>query len=124
MLNPGIGVDKSPTGFRHLGAINGNKAVRKYAGRQAVTGAFEHGRPEQAVEINNVFTNKMIQLGFRTGFFTPEIVKINIVLPIGKVFKAGHVAYGRIEPNIEKLVGFSRYFKTKIRRITAYVPSL
>ena len=39
---------------------------------------FQHRRPEQTMEIHNIFTDKMIQLGGR--IFIPKIIKIQTAL--------------------------------------------
>ncbi|MNT96665.1 hypothetical protein D3C72_2388170 [compost metagenome] len=59
--------------------------MHEQIGRFAEVTAFQHRRPEQAVEINDVFTDKVIQLG--RGVLTPELVEIQIAALVAQVFE-------------------------------------
>ena len=84
-----------------------------------VTAVFQRGWPKQGMKIQDVFTDKMVQLSL--GIFGPVFVKIQTGVG-AELFKAGHVAYGRIQPHVKILTRRIRDFKTKIRRITRYIP--
>jgi len=73
------------------------------------------------VKIDDVFADKMVQLG--VAVFTPKFVKIQTLL-VAQVFKAGHVADRRIQPNVKIFARRIGDFKTEIRRIAADVPLL
>lgn len=47
--------------------------MNKQVGRLAEVAAFQHGRPEQAVEVNNIFTDEVVQLG--GGVFLPVFIE-------------------------------------------------
>ena len=66
------------------------------------------------MKIQNVFTNKMVQLRF--GILGPVLIKIQTGVR-AELFKAGHVTYRRIQPDVKILAGRIRDFKTKIRCI-------
>src|SRR5690606_14554170 len=85
------GVDKGAPGFGHLLAVDGQKAVDANLGGGAVTGAAEHGGPEQGVEIDDILADKVVQLGAGVG--APEAVEIQ-PLAVAEVLEAGHVADG------------------------------
>ena len=87
--------------------------------RRAVTGAGQHGRPEQGMEINDVLADEMIELGIVAGI--PIIIEV-IVAALAEDFKAGHVADGGIHPDIEVFAGLTRNFETEIGRIAGDVP--
>ena len=60
MVQPGAGLNKGAARFRHLRAVHRYIAVNEQVGRFAETAAFQHGRPEQAVEVNDIFTDEMV----------------------------------------------------------------
>ena len=66
------------------------------------------------MKIQDVFTNKMVQLSF--GILGPVLIKIQTGVG-AELFKAGHVTYRRIQPHVKILAWRIRDFKTKIRRI-------
>ena len=74
------------------------------------------------MEVNNVFTDKVVQLG--GGIFFPVLVKVEVTALVTQVFKAGHITDRGIQPDVEKLVRCIRNFETKIRRITGDIPLL
>merc|ERR1712054_241789 len=121
MVKISAAFNEGAAGLRHLSAVNRNKAVNVNAGRFTVSRTFEHRRPEQAVEVSNVFTNKVVQLGIGVGF--PETVEVYVVAG-AEILKAGHVAYRCIYPNVEEFIRCPRNFKAEIRRIAADIPLL
>jgi hypothetical protein len=58
-----LGGDEGAARLGHLGAIDGQEAVREDLGRRAVTGVREFRRPEQGVEVEDVLADEVIQLG-------------------------------------------------------------
>ncbi|MOA31459.1 hypothetical protein D3C78_1526190 [compost metagenome] len=85
MLQVGAGLDESAARFGHLGAVHRHIAVHEQIGRFAEVTAFQHRRPEQAVEINDVLADKVIQLG--GGVLAPELVKVQIATLVAQVFE-------------------------------------
>ena len=78
-------LNKGATGFGHFGTVNGDITMNKYVAWLAEVTAFQHGWPEQAMEVNDVFTDEVIQLG--RGVFFPEFVEVQIVTLVAQVFK-------------------------------------
>ena len=87
----------------------------------AVTGAGQHGWPEQRMKINDVLADEMVELGIVAG--TPVIIEV-IAAALAENFETGHVADGGIHPDIEVFAGLTWNFETKIGRITGDVPLL
>ena len=121
MVQIGTAFNECTAGLGHFRAVYCHESVNVHTGRFTETGTFQHGRPEQAVEIRNVFTDEMIQLC--VGVFVPEIVKVNVIL-ITEILETGHVTNRRIYPHIKEFVRCARNFKTKIRCIAADIPLL
>ena len=90
-------------------------------GRCAEFGAGEHGGPKQRMEIDNILADKMVELSWAV--FFPEMIEIDI-FSIAEIFKACHVAYWRVEPNIKVLARRVGNFKTKVGGVTADIPLL
>ena len=91
----------------------------KHAGGGAVAGKFQHGRPEKGMEIENIFADKVIQLGFAIGF--EKFIKIHADA-LAQVFKRGHIAHRRIEPHIKIFARRIGDFKAEIGRIARNIP--
>src|SRR5690606_15094339 len=108
--------NKGTAGLGHFGTVDGHKTMHVNTGWLAETRTFQHGRPEQAMEVGDILADKMIQLSVST--FVPEAVKVHTI-GITVVFKAGHVANRRIYPYVEVFAGCIGNFKTKVGRITA-----
>ena len=47
------------------------------SGRGAEVGTVQHSRPKQAMKVNNIFANKVIQLS--AGVFVKIMIKIQVV---------------------------------------------
>src|SRR5699024_4864788 len=95
--------------------------MHEHTVRQAQLGAIEHGGPEQTVEVNDVLTNKVVQLG--GGILVPKLIKIYAVV-IAIVLKTRHITNGCIQPHIKVFAWLIWNFKTKVGRFTADVPRL
>ena len=63
MLKVGFSENKGAAAFGHLHAINRQKAVGVDRGRLAQAGTVEHRGPEQTVEVDDILTNEVIELG-------------------------------------------------------------
>ncbi|CNT58407.1 Uncharacterised protein [Salmonella enterica subsp. enterica serovar Bovismorbificans] len=97
--------------------------MNEQVGRLTEVAAFQHGRPEQAVEIDDVFADKVIQLG--VGVFFPVLIKTGRVTAlIAQIFEGAHIANRRVQPDVEIFARRVRDFETKIRRVAGNVPLL
>ena len=121
VIQVGISIDKSATGLGHLLAVDRHEAMSKHCCGRSVTGLFQHGWPEQRMEIDDIFANKVIELCALV--FFPEFIKGNPRV-ITEVSEAGHVTYWRIQPDIKVFTRRIRNLETEIWRITADVPFL
>ena len=121
MIQIGARLDKGAAGLRHLGAVDGDKAVHVQGGGLAETGAFQHRRPEQAVEVDDVLADKVIQLGVAVR--RPVAVEVETML-IAVVLEAGHVADRRIQPDIEVLAGVAGNLEAEVGCLAGDVPRL
>ncbi|CCK07695.1 FIG00733114: hypothetical protein [Cronobacter sakazakii 696] len=123
MVQPGAGLDERAARFRHFRAVDRHVAVDKQVGRFTETAAFEHCRPEQAVEVNDIFTDEVIQLGVR--IFFPVLVKAHgIAALVAQVFERAHVADRRIQPDVKIFARRVRDFKTEVGRVAGDIPLL
>ena len=121
MLEVGAGFYESAATLGHLVAVYREEAVGVDRGGRAQARGVQHGRPEQAVEIDDVLADKVVQLG------------VAALLPVGVegvagaltvVLEAGDIAYGGIQPHVEILAWLSRDFEAEVGRIAADVPLL
>ena len=90
------------------------------ARRRAEARMCQHRRPKEAVEIDDVLADEVMHFG--VAFRLPEIVEIEAVGLLAEVLEAGHVADGRVHPNVEELAFGVGDGEAKIRRIAADVP--
>ena len=121
MIQIAARIDKGAAGFGHLLAVDRHKTVNADFSRGAVLSTAQHGWPEQRVEVDDILADKMVQLGL--GVFIPVVIKIH-ALTVAKIFKAGHIAYWCIQPDIEVLARGTGEFKTKVGCIAADIPFL
>ncbi len=121
MIEIGTRHDEGTARFRHLGTVDGKKAVCEYGAGNAIAAAVQHCRPEQGVEINDVLADKVVQLGVAAG--TPPVIEIQFRFIGTEIGKAGHVAHRRIQPDVKKLVLLAGYFKAEVGRIAGHVPT-
>jgi len=119
MIEPGAGLDERPARLRHLGAVDGEIAVDVQRGGRAKAGAVQHGRPKQAVEIDDVLAQKMMQLGLAVG--AQVGVEVD-ALGVAQRLEAGQVADRRVQPDVEKLARRIGNGKAEVGRIAADVP--
>ena len=116
----GAGIDECAARLRHLLAVHGEKAVREYAGWLAIPGALQYRRPEQRVEIHDVFADEVIDLCIAVN--VPVFVKIEPVVAITKVLEARHVSDGCVEPDVEIFVVGTGNLEAEIRFVTRNIP--
>ena len=83
-------------------------------------GAYQSCREKQRMEIQDVFSNKVVKLIFVA---VPEFIKVNVIF-IAVVFCRSHVSYRCIQPDIKKLIFFAWDFETEVRAVTGDVPVL
>ncbi len=67
VLQIGLGSDESPAPFGHLLPVHGQEPVGENAGWGAVAGPGQHRRPEQGMEVDDILTEKVVQLNVRIG---------------------------------------------------------
>ena len=80
---------------------------------------MQHGRPEQGVEIEDVFADEVVHLGLAVGF--EVFVEIDADA-VAQVLERRHVAHGRVQPHVEIFARRVGDFETEIRRVAADVP--
>ena len=126
MFQPGARLDEGAARLGHLLAVDGEKAVRMDRRGRAIAGAFQHGRPEQGMEIDDVLADEVVQLGVGIGL--PEMVEVERLAlglaPLAQVGKARHIADRCIQPDIEILVFGARDLEAEIGRVAGDVPVL
>ena len=93
--------------------------MRLHPGGPLEAGALENGRPEQAVEINDVLADEMVHLGIRAGAYPGVEIKPAL---FANLAEAGQIADGRVQPDVEELVLGARDAKAEIRFVARDVP--
>ena len=121
VLEVGLGFDEGAARFAHFFAVHREEAVAVHPARLAVARAFEHRRPEEHVEVGDVFADEVVKLGVVA--FAPEGVKIE-VFAVAEGAEARHVANRRIQPDVEVFAGRVRDFKAPVGRVARDVPRL
>ena len=123
MIQPGAGFNKGAARLGHLCAVHRHIAMNKQVGRLAEVAAFQHGRPEQAVEVNNIFTDEVVQLG--GGVFLPVFIEAYAVAAlVAQILERTHVANRCVQPDVEIFARRVRNFKTKVWRVAGDIPLL
>src|SRR6266566_2269584 len=100
-LEIALSVDEGAARFRHLLAVDGKEAVDCKPRGRAVAGVLEHRRPEQSMEIENVFADEVVQFGLR--IFVPELIEVEFTFG-AQVFEARHVTDWCVEPDVEEFL--------------------
>ncbi len=114
VFQPGAGFNEGTARLGHLRAVYCDIPVNEQVSRFAEVAAFQHGRPEQAVEVDDIFTDEMIQLSI--GVFLPVLIKAGGVATfVAQVFERTHVTNWRIQPDIKILTRRIWNFKTEVR---------
>ena len=122
MLQISCRLNECATRLRHFFTVYRDITMHENIAWFAEIRPFQHRRPEQAMEIHNIFTDKMIQLGGR--ILIPKIIKIQTALFATQIFKRCHITDRRVQPNVEIFIFSVRNFKAEIRRITRNIPLL
>lgn len=115
----GAGHDEGAARLGHFGAVDHQVAVDVQAGGRAVAGAVQDGRPEQAVEVDDVLADEMVQFGAGAG--AQVGVEVFAVL-VAQGLEAGQVADRGIQPDVEILAGLAGDFKAEVGGIAGDVP--
>lgn len=103
----------------HLGAVHHQVAVDVQPGWRAVAGAMQHRRPEQAVEIDDVLADEVVQFGLRAG----RQMRLEVFAHLrAQGLEAAQVADRRVQPDVEILAGLAGNLETEIRRVARDVP--
>ena len=121
MIQVGARLDKGATGLGHLGAVHGDEAVAVDGGGLAQAGTIQHGGPEQAVEVDDVLADEVVQLG--GGFLAPVVVEAQ-AFAVAVVLEAGHVADGGVQPDVEVLARVAGDFETEVGGFAGNIPGL
>ncbi len=115
----GAGLDEGAARFGHLGAVDGEVTVDVQSVRRLQLGAVQHGRPEQAVEVDDVLAQEVVHAeGTVRGEDGLEIQ--TLLRTIG--LEAGQVADWRIQPDVEELAGRIGNGEAEVGRVAADVP--
>src|SRR5690606_25529388 len=91
-------INKGAARLAHFGSIDGQEAVHTDFGRRTQLGRVQHGRPEQGVEVDDVFADKVIHLG--SGVRLPVVFPVDAVV-VTVVFQAGDITDWSIQPDIK-----------------------
>ncbi len=118
----GAGLDEGAAGLGHLLPVDGQVAVHVHPGGLAEAGAFQHGRPEQGVEVDDVLADEVVQLG--GGVLAPEGIEVQLRATGAEILEAGHVADRRVQPDVEILARLAGDFEAEVGRITTDIPLL
>ena len=121
MIEIAARIDKGAARFRHLLAINRDKAVHANLGGGAEFGTAQHGGPKQRMEVNYIFADKMVELS--SAISLPVVIEIH-AFAIAEIFKAGHIADWRIQPDIKVLARRIGNLKAKVGSIATDIPLL
>ena len=112
-------LNKGTAGLGHFRAVHRDKTVHVDGTRCSEIRAAQHAGPEQAVEIDDVFTDEVIDLSL--AIFFPVVLKVHSgVVAMG--FEAGQIANRRIQPDIKVLARCIWNLEAKVGRITADIP--
>ena len=95
--------------------------MREHAVRSAVAGVFQHGRPEQGVEIEDVLADEVVQLG--AGIVFPPGVEVQVLFR-REFFETGHVADRCVQPDVKIFARRVRDFKAEVGCVARNVPVL
>ncbi len=113
------GADEGAFGLAHLLAVDGEEAVHEDLVGRLVAGTVEHRGPEEGVEAHDVFADEVVELGLGV---LPVLREVVAVLR-APVLERGHVADGRVHPDVEVFAGMAGDFKAEVGRIAGDVPA-
>ena len=116
----------APALAHFFAVVDGQEAVDEHRIGCFAATEMQHGRPEQGVEIGDVFADEVILLGGGVGhkFFIAACLAAGgqRAAFVEIVFQRGQVADGRIQPHIEILARRIGNLDAEIGRIAADVP--
>ena len=99
----------------HLGAVHGQVAVDVQPGGRAQASAVQHRRPEQAVEIDDVLADEVVELGIAVlAQVTVEIDSARFAQGL----EAGEITNRCVQPDVEELARLAGNLEAEIRRVT------
>ena len=81
--------------------------------------AMQHGGPEERVEVDDIFADKVIYLGIRA--FVPVAVEVD-TFAVTQVLEAGQKANWRIQPDIKVFARGIGNFEAEVGRIPGNIP--
>ena len=119
VLEVGGGGDEGAFALGHLRAVDHEEAVDEDLGGGAPAGGLELGGPEEAVEADDVLADEVVDLGL--GVLPPVLEGLPARLGPGP--EGGHVADGRVEPDVEVLVLVAGDLEAEIGRVAGDVPA-
>ena len=88
-------------------------------GGRPVAAAVKHRGPEQAVKVEDVLADEVVQLGVAVR--SPEVVEGD-PLAVAELTEARHVADRCVDPDVEVLVRCIRDLEAEVRRVARDVP--
>ena len=77
---------------------------------QVEAGCLEHSRPEQRVEISDVFADEVVDLGF---WVFPPVVQV-LSVGVAVLLSGGDVSDRGVEPDVPVIAGAVGDLKTKV----------
>ena len=93
-----------------------------HLGRYAIARTAQRRRPEQAVEVNDVLADEVVDLAFAVK--APEVVELETLGAVAEILEARHVADGCVHPDVEILVLGAGDDEAEVRPIATDVPGL
>ena len=115
----GAGHDEGAARLGHLGPVHGQVAVDVQARGRAQAGAVQHRRPEQAMEVDDVLADEVVQFGVAA---SPEDgIEVRAVLR-AQGAEAGQVADRCVQPHVEVLARLAGDLEPEVRGIARDVP--
>ena len=112
MFEVGRGAHERASRFRHLLAVDREETVDMNLLGQAEAGRLEHGGPEQRVEIGDVLADEVVDFGVRVA---PPVVEL-LTGAIAPFKRRGHVADGRVEPDVPVVARAIGDFEAEVGR--------
>ena len=119
VVQVGAGHDEGAARLGHLRPVHRQVPVDVQARRHAQPGALEHRRPEQAVEVDDVLAQEVVQFRIAArGELRLEIQP----LAFAQRLEAGQVADRRVQPHVEELARVAGDLEAEVGRVAGDVP--
>ena len=118
MLEVGRSLNERPTSLGHFFAIHSEEPMNVDFFRQAQPRRFQHGGPEQRVEIGNVFPDKMMNFGAR---ILPPVIQLfpMLLAPFGG---RADIPDRSVKPDVPVIARAIGNFKAEIRCRAGNIP--